>query len=141
MFFFSPEFSNSVGMPVAEGLSLVHAMLVGAGLRDRVRVVAAGKVLTGFSLVKMMALGADVCNSARAMMFALGCIQALKCNTNKCPTGITTQDPTLMAGLRVPYKSDRYITLPLSPPLPVACLRALARSLLAPTPPGGYQRY
>ena len=102
-----PEFSNSVGMPMAEGLTLVHAMLLGAGLRDRVRIVAAGKVLTGFSLVRTLAMGADVCNAARAMLFSIGCIQSFKCNTNTCPTGITTQDPRLMAGLDVPDKAER----------------------------------
>jgi len=74
-----PEFSNSVGMPLEDGLTLVHGLFLGAGLRDRVRLVAAGKVLTGFSVIRMLALGADVCNSARAMLFALGCIQSLKC--------------------------------------------------------------
>ena len=197
-----PEFSNSVGMPMAEGLTLVNAILRGAGLRDQVggrpsrertrdrcacvcmggscfasffpscralcaswapcrrppravsgarvqgaaygcpqtrvctirhyflrwprtrtllyflqsnkvlvreqvKIIAAGKVLTGFSIVRTLALGADVTNSARAMLFALGCIQSLKCNTNTCPTGITTQDPRLMAGLVVPDKAAR----------------------------------
>ena len=64
-----PEFSNSVGMPLEDGLTLAHALLIGAGLRDRVKLIAAGKVLTGFSVVKTLALGADVCNAARAMMF------------------------------------------------------------------------
>lgn len=76
-------------------------------LRDRVRLIAAGKVLTGFSVVRTLALGADVCNAARAMMFALGCIQSLKCNTNTCPTGIATQDKNLMKGLVVPDKATR----------------------------------
>lgn len=80
-----PEFSNSIGMPLLEGLSLAHAMLKGAGIRDHVKVISSGKALTAFSLVRNMALGADTVNSARAMMFALGCIQALKCNTNTCP--------------------------------------------------------
>ena len=102
-----PEFSNSVGMPMVEALTLAHGILQGAGLRDRVKLIAAGKVVTGFSLVRTLALGADVCNSARAMLFALGCIQSLKCNTNTCPTGITTQDPRLMAGLHVPTKAER----------------------------------
>ena len=102
-----PEFSNSVGMPMVEGLTLVNGMLLGAGLRDRVRLIAAGKVLTGFSIVRTLALGADVTNSARAMLFALGCIQSFKCNTNRCPTGVTTQDPALMAGLHVPDKAER----------------------------------
>ena len=74
-----PEFSNSVGMPLAEGLTLAHSLLIGAGLRDRVRVVAAGKVLTGFSLVRTLAMGADVCNAARSMLFSIGCIQSFKC--------------------------------------------------------------
>jgi hypothetical protein len=94
-------------MPLVEGLSFVDGVLVGAGIRDQVRVIASGKVLTGFSLVRNLSLGADVCNSARAMLFALGCIQALKCDTNKCPTGITTQDKELTKGLDVPTKSVR----------------------------------
>ncbi|KAK3258642.1 hypothetical protein CYMTET_32320 [Cymbomonas tetramitiformis] len=102
-----PEFSDRVGMPLLQGLSMTHALLVGAGLRDRVKIIASGKILTGFSIVEAMAIGADVTNSARAMLFALGCIQALKCNTNKCPTGITTLDPRLMNGLVVPDKAER----------------------------------
>ena len=70
------EFSNAVGAPMEEGLSLVHGVLRGAGLRDRVRVIAAGKIITGFGVVRTLALGADTCNAARAMMFALGCIPA-----------------------------------------------------------------
>ncbi|GBG25880.1 Ferredoxin-dependent glutamate synthase [Hondaea fermentalgiana] len=101
------EFSNHIGFPLQDALQFVNNMLVGADVRDNVKVIASGKVITGFSMVRAHALGADVCNSARAMMFALGCIQALKCNTNKCPTGITTSDPELMAGLHVPTKADR----------------------------------
>jgi glutamate synthase domain-containing protein 2 len=92
---------------MVEGLTLAHGILLGAGLRDRVKLIAAGKVLTGFSVIRTLAMGADVCNAARAMLFALGCIQSHKCNTNRCPTGITTQDPRLMAGLHVPDKTDR----------------------------------
>lgn len=102
-----PEFQDSVGMPLAEGLTLTHALLKGTGLRDRVKIIASGKVYDGFSLCRTLAHGADVTNSARAMMFSLGCIQSLKCNTNKCPTGITTQDPRLEAGLDVTTKSVR----------------------------------
>jgi glutamate synthase domain-containing protein 2 len=102
-----PEFSNHVGMPLMEGIWVVRSILEGAGLRDRVKIIASGRVVSGFSLVKALAMGADACNAARAMMFALGCIQALKCNTNKCPTGITTQDPELMQGLHVPSKALR----------------------------------
>ncbi|HEX4632348.1 MAG TPA: FMN-binding glutamate synthase family protein [Gemmatimonadales bacterium] len=101
------EFSDSVGTPLNEGLSFVHNALVGAGLRDRVRVIASGKVNTGFQIATKVALGADMCNAARAMMFALGCIQALRCNTNKCPTGVATQDPALVHGLDVSDKSVR----------------------------------
>ncbi|MEZ4236418.1 MAG: FMN-binding glutamate synthase family protein [Myxococcota bacterium] len=101
------EFSDSVGTPLDEGLTFVHGTLVGAGLRDRIRLISAGKIATGFHIVRHMALGADLCNAARAMMFSLGCIQALKCNTNRCPVGVATQDPALMAGLDVPSKAER----------------------------------
>ena len=101
------EFSDSVGTPLNEGLSFVHNTLVGAGVREHIRVIASGKVNTGFQIATKVALGADMCNAARAMMFALGCIQALRCNTNKCPTGIATQDPELMHGLVVGDKAER----------------------------------
>ena len=93
------EFSNHLGAPLYEGLIFVHNALVGCGLRDRVRIVAAGKVSSGFSILKLIALGADACYSARSMMMALGCIQALKCNSNHCPVGVATQDKQLEAGL------------------------------------------
>jgi glutamate synthase domain-containing protein 2 len=102
-----PEFSNSVGMPLIEGLTIVNNILIGAGVRDQIKIICAGKVATGFSVVRNIALGADLCNAARAMMFALGCVQALKCNTNKCPSGVATQDPDLMQGLDVSSKSVR----------------------------------
>ncbi len=102
-----PEFSNSVGMPFMDALAFVHDALRGFGIRDRLRLIASGKILTGFHIVRALALGADTCNSARAMMMALGCIQALICNTNKCPTGVTTQDPWLEAGLVVDDKKHR----------------------------------
>ncbi len=101
------EFSDSVGTPLNEGLAFVHNALVGVGLRDQVRIIASGKVNTGFQLATKVALGADMCNAARAMMFALGCIQALRCNTNQCPTGVATQDPGLVQGLHVGDKSAR----------------------------------
>lgn len=109
-----PEFSNSVGTPLAEGLSFVHAVLVGVGLRDpqdksrsKIALIASGKILTGMSMFRTFALGADVCNAARSFLFSLGCIQALKCATNTCPTGITTQDPALSWGLDPSYKQVR----------------------------------
>lgn len=155
------EFSNSIGMPLVEGLRLTHNALVGTGLRKRVKLISSGRVLTGMNIVRNVALGAcrarpgrrvpcamptaraararapperaarraplrcartrtrplraarctgaDLCNAARAMMFALGCIQSLKCNTNKCPTGVTSQEPALMAGLVVEDKSERVL--------------------------------
>lgn len=102
-----PEFSNSLGSPLVEGLTTVHRILVGANIRDKVKIICSGKVSSGFAIVRNLALGADVTNSARAMLFALGCVQALKCNTNRCPTGITTQDKELQKGLHVDSKAVR----------------------------------
>lgn len=101
------EFSNSVGMPARDAWVFVQNTLVGAGLRDRIRVIASGKILTGFHMIRALAIGADLCASARAMMFALGCIQSLRCNANTCPTGITTQDPALVYGLDAADKTAR----------------------------------
>lgn len=101
------EFTDFVGTPLNDGLAFVHSALVGAELRAVIRVIAAGKVHTGFHIASKVALGADMCNAARAMMFALGCIQALRCNSNKCPTGVATQNPELVAGLDVADKSVR----------------------------------
>jgi len=101
------EFTNSVGMPYREGLTFVHDMLRGFGLRDEIKILASGKIMTGFSIFRARALGADACYSARGMMLALGCIQALECNLNTCPTGITTHNKELVAGLHVPDKTKR----------------------------------
>jgi glutamate synthase domain-containing protein 2 len=101
------EFSNSVGMPLREALAFVYDALTGFDLKKHIRIIASGKVATGFDLVKNFALGADMCNSARGMMFALGCIQALECNMNTCPTGVATQDKGLMRGLVVGDKKVR----------------------------------
>src|SRR5690625_6752485 len=87
-------------MPYREGLTFVHDMLRGFGLRDEIKILASGKIMTGFSIFRARALGADACYSARGMMLALGCIQALECNLNTCPTGITTHNKELVAGLR-----------------------------------------
>jgi glutamate synthase domain-containing protein 2 len=102
-----PEFTNHVGMPLLDALSFADNALRGFGIRDEIRLIASGKVLTGFHLVRAMALGADTCNCARAMMMALGCIQALECNKNTCPTGVATQDPYFMKGLVVEDKKGR----------------------------------
>lgn len=101
------EFSNSVGMPIRDALVLVQDALVGYGLRDRVSVIASGKVFTAFHAVRLLGLGADAVNSARGMMLALGCVQSLICNTNECPTGIATQDEHLKRGLDPRDKGER----------------------------------
>lgn len=101
------EFSNSIGMPLRDGLAFAHDTLAEYELKKDIKLIAAGKIFTGFHMVKTIALGADICNSARGMMLALGCIQALKCNTNKCPVGVATQNRSLMNGLDPSDKSLR----------------------------------
>src|SRR5699024_6602147 len=101
------EFANHVGTPLREGLRLVHDTLVGIGLRDQIRLGASGKIVSAFNMARIMALGADWCNSARAYMFAIGCIQAQVCHTGRCPTGVTTQDPKRQKALVVADKSVR----------------------------------
>ena len=101
------EFTDHVGAPLQEGLLLVHNTLKGVNLRERIRLGCAGKVVSAFDIVRMMALGADWCNSARGFMFALGCIQAQACHTGHCPTGVTTQDAHRQKALHVPTKADR----------------------------------
>jgi glutamate synthase domain-containing protein 2 len=101
------EFSDHMGMPMLEGLRLVHNTLVGANLRSQIRLGASGKIISSFDIVRALALGADWCNSARGFMFALGCIQAQTCHTGNCPTGVTTQDPQRQIALVVPSKAQR----------------------------------
>ena len=101
------EFIDHVGVPLQEALLLVHNTLLGADLRHRVKLGCAGKVISAFDVARMMALGADWCNSARGFMFALGCIQAQTCHTGNCPTGVTTQDPVRQHALVVPTKAER----------------------------------
>ena len=101
------EFTNHVGSPLQEGLLLVHNTLRGVGLRNRIRIGCAGKVVSAFDIARMMALGADWCNSARGFMFALGCLQAQNCHTGECPTGVATQDPLRQQSLVVPDKTQR----------------------------------
>jgi glutamate synthase domain-containing protein 2 len=101
------EFSDHMGMPLQEALRLVHNTLVGAGLRDAIRVGASGKIVSAFDMARALALGADWCNSARGFMFALGCIQAQTCHSGNCPTGVTTQDPKRQMALVVPSKAER----------------------------------
>ena len=101
------EFTDHVGMPLQEALVLVHNTLVGSGLRSKIKIGASGKIITAFDVARTLALGADWCNSARGFMFALGCIQSLSCHTDKCPTGVTTQDPVRQRALVVPDKAER----------------------------------
>ncbi|WP_227271392.1 FMN-binding glutamate synthase family protein [Roseobacter weihaiensis] len=101
------EFTNHVGMPMVEGLAFVHNTLRGAGLRDQIKIGAAGKIVSAFDVARALALGADWCNSARGFMFAIGCIQAQACHTNHCPVGVATQDPVRARALDVGSKSHR----------------------------------
>lgn len=101
------EFSNHMGSPLNESLVFVHNALVGIGVRKHISIWVSGRITTGFDIVSKICMGADVCYSARAMMMALGCIQALQCNTNKCPTGVATQNPWLVRGLVVEDKMMR----------------------------------
>ncbi|PID46557.1 MAG: FMN-binding glutamate synthase family protein [Proteobacteria bacterium] len=101
------ELTNSVGMPLREGLSFVHSALIGFGLRDKMRLTAAGKIFSAFHMVRVMALGADTVNVARGMMLALGCIQSRSCNNDRCPTGVATQNPDRYMALDVDDKTQR----------------------------------
>ena len=101
------EFSNHIGMPLVEGLTFIHNALRGADLRDKIRLGASGKLVTAFDIARILALGADWANSARGFMFAVGCIQAQACHTNRCPVGVATQDPLRARALVVPDKAQR----------------------------------
>jgi glutamate synthase domain-containing protein 2 len=98
------EFIDHLGMPLREGLNFVHNALIGIGARDRIRLGASGKIISGFDIARAMALGADWCNAARGFMFALGCIQSQSCHTDRCPVGVTSQDPTRQRALVVDDK-------------------------------------
>lgn len=101
------EYEDHVGTPLTDGLLTVHNALVGTSLRDRIRIGASGKVAAGNDIVKRLSQGADYTNSARAMMMAVGCIQAQICHTGQCPVGVTTQDPKRQRALHVGDKSER----------------------------------
>lgn len=101
------EFSNSLGCPLTEAIVFVHNALTGFGIRDQIKIIASGGIVTGFHIARRLAAGADLCNSARAFMFSLGCIQALRCNSNDCPVGIATQNPRLVKGLDIENKMAR----------------------------------
>jgi len=101
------EFSNSLGLPLREGLAFVKNTLDGFDLKKDIKIIASGKIFSGFHMARVIALGADMCNSARAMMLSIGCIQARECNTNTCPVGVATQNKSLMKGLVVKDKAPR----------------------------------
>ena len=101
------EFSDRIGMPLREGLIFVRNALVGCSLKPEIKIAAAGKVSSGAGMAFNFALGADWCNAARAFMFSLGCVQSMKCHTDKCPTGVATQDPGRQRGLVVHDKAER----------------------------------
>lgn len=101
------EFSDGVGMPFEPALIFVNQTLIRLGIRDKIKIICSGKIISGHSILRAIAMGADLCNSARGFMFSLGCIQALRCNNNTCPTGVATQDKMLMKGLVVTDKSER----------------------------------
>ncbi len=101
------EFIDHLGMPMRDGLNFVHNALIGIGLRDRIQVAAAGKIVTAFDMARAFALGADWCNAARGFMFAIGCIQSQTCHTDRCPVGVATQDPSRQRALVVTEKSVR----------------------------------
>ena len=101
------EFADHVGTPLNDALIFIHNSLVGTGLRRHIKLIASGKIISGFDVLTKIALGADICNIARGMMLALGCVQARQCNNNKCPTGITTQDPRRMYALSIDDKAPK----------------------------------
>lgn len=101
------EFADHMGYPLQDGLLLVHNTLIGLGIREDIRLIASGKIISAFDIARTCALGADMCNSARGFMFALGCIMAQACHTGHCPTGVTTQDKDRQAGLVPENKASR----------------------------------
>lgn len=100
------EFTDNLGMPLYDALAFVTTTLINFGLKKHIKIIVSSRIVTGFDILKVIALGADACYSARGMMFALGCIQALKCNEDVCPVGVATQQPHLYKGLNV---DDKYV--------------------------------
>ncbi len=119
------EFVDHLGMPMREGLMFVHNMLVGAGLRGQLKLGVSGKIVSAFDIARVLALGADWTNAARAFMFAVGCIQSQSCHTNRCPTGVATQDPLRQRALVPEDKATRVYNFHRS------TLHALAQMLAA----------
>ena len=119
------EFTDHLGVPLREGLLFIHNTLVGANLRDKIRLGASGKIISGFDIASVLAIGADWVNCARGFMFAIGCIQSQSCHTNRCPTGVATQDKLRQRALVVPDKAQRVYNFHHN------TLRALAEMLAA----------
>ncbi|MDB5984382.1 MAG: gltB 2 [Pseudomonas sp.] len=119
------EFTDHMGVPLREGLLFVHNTLVGLNLRDKIKLGASGKIVSAFDIASILAIGADWANAARGFMFAIGCIQSQSCHTNKCPTGVATQDPLRQRALVVPDKAQRVFNFHRS------TLHALAEMLAA----------
>ena len=103
------EFADHIGSPLREGLVFVRDALQGIGAKERIRIGCSGKIVTAFDMAVAFALGADWCNSARGFMFSLGCIQSLSCHTDRCPTGVATQDPARARALVVTDKMTRVV--------------------------------
>ena len=101
------EFMDHIGTPLRDGLNFVHSTLTGANLRDRIKLGVSGKITSAFDMARVMAMGADWCNAARGFMFAVGCIQSQHCHTDRCPTGVATQDPARQRAIVVPDKAER----------------------------------
>jgi glutamate synthase domain-containing protein 2 len=104
------ELSDHVGVPMREALLFVHNTLTGAGLRERIRIGVSGKIISAFDIACALGIGADWVNSARGFMFSIGCIQSQSCHTNKCPTGVATQDKLRQRAIVVPDKAQRVAT-------------------------------
>jgi glutamate synthase domain-containing protein 2 len=119
------EFTDHMGVPLREGLLFIHNTLVGLNLRDKIKLGASGKIVSAFDIASILAIGADWANAARGFMFAIGCIQSQSCHTNKCPTGVATQDPLRQRALVVPDKAQRVFNFHRS------TLHALAEMLAA----------
>jgi len=101
------EFSNRLGTPCLEATHYINQVLIGAGIRDRIKLISSGLTSSGYYMLEKIAVGADAVNAARSMMLALGCIQAQSCNTNECPTGVATTDPHRGRAIDVNDKSVR----------------------------------
>jgi glutamate synthase domain-containing protein 2 len=96
-----------LGSPLRDAVVFVDNALIGAGLRDRVKVAASGKIVSAYDIVRVCAIGADWCNMARPFMFSIGCIQAKDCASGHCPTGIATMDPNRYRVIDIKDRAER----------------------------------